>query len=76
MGNLPKIIYLLLLLIIQNKCSQPTKPQLHLVTVATEETDGLKRLRKSAAHFGHDLHVFGLGEQWTGGDMHYKVRFY
>ncbi|KAH7693031.1 hypothetical protein AAVH_39939, partial [Aphelenchoides avenae] len=45
------------------------EPSLYLVTVATEETDGLKRLRESAAEFGHVLHVFGLGQKWNGGDM-------
>nr|CAD2173598.1 unnamed protein product [Meloidogyne enterolobii] len=45
-------------------------PQLLFVTIATEETDGLKRLQKSAHHFGHDLKIFGLGEEWKGGNMY------
>jgi len=31
--------------------------RLLVVTVATEETDGLKRLRESAEEFGHELEV-------------------
>lgn len=50
--------------------------QLLIVTVATEETDGLKRLQSSAKEFGHNLEVFGLGEKWDGGNMHLgTVRF-
>ncbi|KAL7077406.1 hypothetical protein ACQ4LE_003240 [Meloidogyne hapla] len=47
-------------------------PELLLVTIATEETDGLKRLQKSAEYFGHDLKVFGLGEEWKGGHMNFE----
>lgn len=50
-----------------------TFPQLLLVTVATEETDGLKRLQKSAEYFGHKLEIFGLGEEWKGGNMNFEV---
>ncbi|KAI6239005.1 Oxoglutarate iron-dependent oxygenase domain containing protein [Aphelenchoides fujianensis] len=42
---------------------------LHVVTVATEETDGFRRLKQTAADFGHRLHVFGMGVEWKGGDM-------
>jgi hypothetical protein len=53
---------------------QQNVPELFMVTVATEETDGLRRLRKSAEQFGHNLHICGLGQKWTGGDMNFKVR--
>lgn len=56
------------------KKSSTTTPTLYWVTVGTEETDGLKRLRESAAEFGHELHVVGLGQEWNGGDMTSVVR--
>lgn len=42
---------------------------LKIITIATEETDGFLRLQKSAKEFEHDLIVFGLGEEWNGGNM-------
>ena len=39
-----------------------------MVTIATEETDGLKRLLKSAERFDIRVEVFGLGQEWKGGD--------
>lgn len=50
-----------------------TSPRLVIVTVATEETDGFKRFRKSANEFGHELHVFGMGQKWNGGNMESEV---
>lgn len=44
-------------------------PKLHLVTVATDETDGFRRLQASAKLYGHDLNVLGMGEKWQGGSM-------
>lgn len=38
------------------------------MTIATEETDGLKRLLKSAERFDIRVEVFGLGQEWKGGD--------
>ncbi|CAD5212681.1 unnamed protein product [Bursaphelenchus okinawaensis] len=43
--------------------------KVHLVTVATENTDGLKRLKASAEHYGYQLNVLGMGQKWNGGDM-------
>ncbi|EJD75866.1 procollagen-lysine,2-oxoglutarate 5-dioxygenase [Loa loa] len=43
-------------------------PKLLVVTVATEETDGLRRLKRTA-HTNHfRLEVFGMGEEWRGGN--------
>lgn len=53
----------------EQKITPDEKWELLIVTVATEETDGLQRLRKSASEFGHSLEVFGLGNKWLGGDM-------
>ncbi|KAJ1352963.1 hypothetical protein KIN20_009482 [Parelaphostrongylus tenuis] len=39
-----------------------------VVTVATEDTDGLRRLRKSAEKFDINIQVLGMGEDWNGGD--------
>ena len=58
---------------IKNSNKNLNVPQLLFVTIATEETDGLKRLQKSAHHFGHDLKIFGLGEEWKGGNMYSEV---
>lgn len=43
--------------------------KLKVVTVATEETDGYKRFIRSAKLYGIDVEVFGMHEQWLGGDM-------
>ncbi|CAJ0581474.1 unnamed protein product, partial [Mesorhabditis spiculigera] len=43
-------------------------PEVLVVTVATEETDGLKRLLRSAYHYDIQIQVYGLGETWNGGD--------
>lgn len=43
-------------------------PELVVVTVATENTDGLKRLLESAKAFDINIEVLGLGEKWNGGD--------
>uniref|UniRef100_A0A0N5AT88 procollagen-lysine 5-dioxygenase n=1 Tax=Syphacia muris TaxID=451379 RepID=A0A0N5AT88_9BILA len=48
------------------------KPSLLVVTVATNETDGLLRLKRSAQAFGIKLNVFGLGKKWNGGDVRNK----
>ncbi|EJW87992.1 procollagen-lysine [Wuchereria bancrofti] len=44
-------------------------PELLVVTVATEETDGLRRLKRTADINDVRLEVFGMGEQWRGGDI-------
>uniref|UniRef100_A0A915PPI7 Fe2OG dioxygenase domain-containing protein n=1 Tax=Setaria digitata TaxID=48799 RepID=A0A915PPI7_9BILA len=43
-------------------------PSLLVVTVATEETDGLRRLQRTANANGIRLEVLGVGEEWQGGD--------
>lgn len=40
-----------------------------VITVATEETDGLARLRASAVKHGIKLEVLGLDGHWTGGNL-------
>jgi len=43
--------------------------KLKIVTAATEDTDGLKRLRESASRYGVPLKVLGLEKSWTGGEV-------
>ncbi|KAM6976630.1 procollagen-lysine,2-oxoglutarate 5-dioxygenase 1 isoform 2-T2 [Aplochiton taeniatus] len=38
-----------------------------VVTVATKETDGFRRFRRSAKHFNYTVKVIGEGEKWRGG---------
>uniref|UniRef100_A0A1I8A415 TauD domain-containing protein n=1 Tax=Steinernema glaseri TaxID=37863 RepID=A0A1I8A415_9BILA len=63
----------LLLFILSVVADKPSKPnELIIVTVATEENDGLRRLMRTAQDHGHKVLVFGSGEQWNGGDMRYS----
>ncbi|KAG8142189.1 hypothetical protein E2320_006140, partial [Naja naja] len=39
-------------------------------TVATKETEGFKRFRRSAQVFNYNLKVLGLGEEWHGQEDH------
>ena len=41
------------------------------LTVATEDTDGLKRYIQSAKYFNMNPEVIGLGEKWVGGNLRY-----
>ena len=50
-------------------CFYATGFKLKIVTVATEETDGLKRLLRSGEVYGLDITVTGLGLEWQGGDV-------
>ncbi|KAL3068846.1 hypothetical protein niasHT_032971 [Heterodera trifolii] len=56
-------------LFVINCLAQDNDFELRIVTVATENTDGLCRLNRSANAFGHQLFVVGMGEPWNGGDM-------
>jgi GR25 family glycosyltransferase involved in LPS biosynthesis len=40
-----------------------------IVTAATEETDGLRRLKESAIRYGIPLKVLGIEKGWTGGNV-------
>eukprot|EP00062_Callorhinchus_milii_P012786 gi/632960169/ref/XP_007896041.1/ PREDICTED: procollagen-lysine,2-oxoglutarate 5-dioxygenase 1 isoform X2 [Callorhinchus milii] len=55
-----------------SRCKLPSDglpENLLVVTVATEETDGFKRFFRSAKFFNYTIKVFGLGEEWKGGDV-------
>ncbi|XP_065060867.1 procollagen-lysine,2-oxoglutarate 5-dioxygenase 1-like isoform X1 [Rhopilema esculentum] len=43
--------------------------KLVVVTVATKETDGYKRFMRSCNLYGINVKVFGMNEQWRGGDI-------
>ena len=47
--------------------------KLLVVTVATDNNDGLQRYLKSAEHFNIKPLVVGLGEKWQGGDLRYDT---
>lgn len=47
-------------------CEQ--KQKLLVFTVATENTDGLRRLLKSADTYDIKIQVLGMGDDWNGGD--------
>ena len=46
-----------------------TNDRLLVVTVATEETDGYQRFMRSARINDIDVQVFGLHQEWLGGDL-------
>ncbi|NP_001088279.1 procollagen-lysine, 2-oxoglutarate 5-dioxygenase 1 L homeolog precursor [Xenopus laevis] len=47
-------------------CANPDDDKLLVLTVATEETDGLRRFQRSAHSFNYKVKVLGLGGQWLG----------
>lgn len=50
--------------------AQATKDlELVLVTIATEKNDGYHRFMRSAKLYGYSVEVFGLDQQWKGGNM-------
>ncbi|XP_075462634.1 procollagen-lysine,2-oxoglutarate 5-dioxygenase 1 [Ascaphus truei] len=48
------------------QCSSPPEDNLLVLTVATKETDGLRRFQRSAQCFNYKVKVLGLGEDWRG----------
>ena len=60
---------LLILFAFQCGCLDTKGLKLKLVTVATDDTDGLKRLLRSAKVYDLDLTVTGMGLKWEGGDV-------
>ncbi|XP_062612335.1 multifunctional procollagen lysine hydroxylase and glycosyltransferase LH3-like [Saccostrea cucullata] len=43
--------------------------ELKLITIATDVTDGLRRYLRSTNKYGLDVEVFGMGQDWRGGDV-------
>ncbi|MEE6485250.1 hypothetical protein FKM82_014228 [Ascaphus truei] len=56
-------------------CSSPPEDNLLVLTVATKETDGLRRFQRSAQCFNYKVKVLGLGEDWPGRDKGHDVVF-
>ncbi|XP_060560565.1 LOW QUALITY PROTEIN: procollagen-lysine,2-oxoglutarate 5-dioxygenase 2-like [Ruditapes philippinarum] len=67
-----RILLHLLMLIsttIPSFCFEKDNKELLLVTIATEENDGLRRYIRSTKKYDLETKVFGLGLDWRGGDM-------
>jgi hypothetical protein len=78
-----KLIIIISQLLLLTKCSHAS--DLKIFTVATEETDGYIRMKRSAEQYNLDLTTLGLGSlyynvmllqfikysgaEWTGGDV-------
>ncbi|VDM54380.1 unnamed protein product [Angiostrongylus costaricensis] len=62
------MLFLLATFALSRIISSSEKQEVMVVTVATEDTDGLRRLHKSAEKFDINIHVLGMGEDWNGGD--------
>lgn len=59
----------LLTLALSGAVGDALAPELLLVTVASDPTDGFRRFERSARTFDVPVKVLGMGEQWGGGDM-------
>ncbi|CAB3404364.1 unnamed protein product [Caenorhabditis bovis] len=69
MGIPTKLLALILVFVQLTRVSTSNSQiEFIVVTIATEETDGLKRLLESAKAFDIDVEVLALGQQWNGGD--------
>lgn len=40
-----------------------------VISVATEKTDGFKRFERSLKSFGYEYEIYGLDQEWKGGDI-------
>ncbi|XP_061456626.1 procollagen-lysine,2-oxoglutarate 5-dioxygenase 1 [Rhineura floridana] len=69
--RMPVRLQLLVLLILVIQGTHGAKQQddhLLVLTVASEETEGFQRFRRSAQFFSYNIKVLGLGEDWHGGE--------
>jgi hypothetical protein len=66
-------LVLLLLTYTESTNDKRPIPKLRIYTVATEETDGLERLLRSAQVYDLSVNVLGMGERWNGGDTRYEA---
>lgn len=57
--------------VLLNHGASSSSPNLTLITVASEQTDGFKRFMRSAKHYDYDVKVLGMGKPWKGGDMNF-----
>ena len=63
------LIIIGLLSLVQLANADSSSKKLDIYTVATEYTDGLHRLIRSAKLFGSNVNVLGLGREWRGGNV-------
>ncbi|XP_004705482.1 procollagen-lysine,2-oxoglutarate 5-dioxygenase 1 [Echinops telfairi] len=55
------------LLLAEAKGDAQPEDSLLVLTVATRETEGFRRFKRSAQFFNYKIQVLGLGEDWNGG---------
>ncbi|XP_073172738.1 procollagen-lysine,2-oxoglutarate 5-dioxygenase 1 isoform X2 [Lepidochelys kempii] len=69
---LPQLLLLpglvLTLLIAEGSGGSKQEENLLVLTVATQETEGFKRFKRSAQFFNYKVQVLGLDEEWRGDD--------
>nr|XP_008165440.1 procollagen-lysine,2-oxoglutarate 5-dioxygenase 1 [Chrysemys picta bellii] len=69
---LPQLLLLpglvLTLLTAEGSCGSKQEENLLVLTVATQETEGFKRFKRSAQFFNYKVQVLGLDEEWRGED--------
>ncbi|XP_077693558.1 procollagen-lysine,2-oxoglutarate 5-dioxygenase 1 isoform X2 [Eretmochelys imbricata] len=69
---LPQLLLLpglvLTLLIAEGSRGSKQEENLLVLTVATQETEGFKRFKRSAQFFNYKVQVLGLDEEWRGDD--------
>ncbi|XP_074831725.1 procollagen-lysine,2-oxoglutarate 5-dioxygenase 1 isoform X2 [Carettochelys insculpta] len=58
----------LALLVAEGSCGSKQEENLLVLTVATKETEGFKRFKRSAQFFNYKVQVLGLDEEWHGED--------
>ncbi|TFK13688.1 microtubule-associated protein 2 [Platysternon megacephalum] len=58
----------LTLLTAEGSCGSKQGENLLVLTVATQETEGFKRFKRSAQFFNYKVQVLGLDEEWRGED--------
>uniref|UniRef100_A0A8C8RQX8 Procollagen-lysine,2-oxoglutarate 5-dioxygenase 1 n=1 Tax=Pelusios castaneus TaxID=367368 RepID=A0A8C8RQX8_9SAUR len=56
----------LALLVAEGSCGSKQEENLLVLTVATTETEGFRRFKRSAQFFNYRVQVLGLGEEWHG----------
>ncbi|CAF1410609.1 unnamed protein product [Adineta steineri] len=66
-------IIILLLVIFSNSIHAISKDDLLVVSVATNETDGYQRFIRSLNIYGYKYEIYGLGQQWKGGNMKHSA---
>jgi hypothetical protein len=61
--------YVFLVLLASLSVAACSQLDLLAVSVATDETDGYKRFVRSLKQFNYKYEIYGLGEEWRGGNV-------